>query len=41
VKLDSGIFEGNYFLASQCKEKKDTNPEKLARAAHAECFSWL
>jgi len=39
MKLGSGAFEGAYSFASRFEEGTGTNPEELAAAAHAGCFS--
>src|SRR6266511_1705954 len=39
VKLGSGAFEGQFSFASRFEEGTGTNPEELAGAAHAGCFS--
>jgi lipoyl-dependent peroxiredoxin len=40
IKLGSGAFAGSYSFASRFEDgKPGTNPEELAAAAHAGCFS--
>ncbi len=39
MKLSSGAWEGAYSFASRFEEGTGTNPEELAAAAHAGCFS--
>jgi len=39
MRLGSGAFEGAYSFASRFEEGTGTNPEELAAAAHAGCFS--
>jgi len=39
MKLGSGAFEGSYTFASRFEEGPGTNPEELAGAAQAGCFS--
>jgi osmotically inducible protein OsmC len=39
MKLGSGAFEGAYSFASRFEDGAGTNPEELAAAAHAGCFS--
>ncbi|HTS02452.1 MAG TPA: OsmC family protein [Thermoanaerobaculia bacterium] len=39
MRLGSGAFEGAYSFASRFEEGTGTNPEELAGAAHAGCFS--
>ncbi len=39
MRLGSGAFEGQYSFASRFEEGTGTNPEELAGAAHAGCFS--
>jgi osmotically inducible protein OsmC len=39
MKLGSGAYEGTYTFQSRFEEGSGTNPEELAGAAHAGCFS--
>ena len=39
MKLGSGTWEGAYSFQSRFEEGTGTNPEELAGAAHAGCFS--
>ena len=39
VRVESGLFEGQYSAASRFESGKGTNPEELIGAAHAGCFS--
>jgi osmotically inducible protein OsmC len=39
MKLGSGAYEGTYTFQSRFEEGSGTNPEELAAAAHAGCFS--
>jgi lipoyl-dependent peroxiredoxin len=39
MRLGSGAFEGQFSFASRFEEGTGTNPEELAGAAHAGCFS--
>jgi len=39
MRFGSGAFEGQFSFASRFEEGKGTNPEELAGAAHAGCFS--
>jgi osmotically inducible protein OsmC len=39
MKLGSGAFEGSYSFPSRFEQGPGTNPEELAAAAHAGCFS--
>lgn len=39
MKLGSGAWEGAYSFQSRFEEGTGTNPEELAGAAHAGCFS--
>ena len=39
MRLGSGAFEGKFSFASRFEEGTGTNPEELAGAAHAGCFS--
>jgi osmotically inducible protein OsmC len=39
MKFGGGAFEGQYSFASRFEEGTGTNPEELAGAAHAGCFS--
>ena len=39
MKLGSGAYEGQYSFASRFENGTGTNPEELAGAAHAGCFS--
>jgi len=39
MRLGSGAFEGSYSFASRFESGTGTNPEELAGAAHAGCFS--
>src|SRR5207344_1788549 len=39
MRLGSGAFEGPFSFASRFEEGTGTNPEELAGAAHAGCFS--
>jgi osmotically inducible protein OsmC len=39
MRLGSGAFEGQFSFASRFEEGIGTNPEELAGAAHAGCFS--
>jgi osmotically inducible protein OsmC len=39
MKFGSGAFEGQFSFASRFEEGTGTNPEELAGAAHAGCFS--
>ncbi len=39
MKLSSGAWEGAYSFASRFEDGTGTNPEELAAAAHAGCFS--
>ena len=39
MRLGSGAFEGAYSFASRFENGTGTNPEELAGAAHAGCFS--
>jgi osmotically inducible protein OsmC len=39
MRLGSGAFEGAYTFQSRFEEGSGTNPEELAAAAHAGCFS--
>ncbi len=39
VKLGSGAYEGQYSFQSRFEQGNGTNPEELAAAAHAGCFS--
>ncbi len=39
MKLGSGAYEGAYSFQSRFEEGSGTNPEELAAAAHAGCFS--
>jgi osmotically inducible protein OsmC len=38
-KMKYGTYEGSYTFASRFEEGEGTNPEELAGAAHAGCFS--
>ena len=39
MRLGSGAYEGAYSFQSRFEEGSGTNPEELAAAAHAGCFS--
>ncbi|MDL2718847.1 MAG: OsmC family protein [Acidobacteriota bacterium] len=39
MRFGSGAFEGQFSFASRFEEGTGTNPEELAGAAHAGCFS--
>jgi len=39
MKFGSGAFDGQYSFSSRFEEGTGTNPEELAAAAHAGCFS--
>jgi osmotically inducible protein OsmC len=39
MRLGSGAFEGQFSFASRFEDGTGTNPEELAGAAHAGCFS--
>jgi lipoyl-dependent peroxiredoxin len=39
VEVGDGVFRGSYTFASRFEEGEGTNPEELAAAAHAACFS--
>jgi osmotically inducible protein OsmC len=39
MRLGTGAFEGAYSFTSRFEEGTGTNPEELAAAAHAGCFS--
>jgi lipoyl-dependent peroxiredoxin len=39
MRFGGGAFEGQYSFASRFEEGAGTNPEELAGAAHAGCFS--
>jgi len=39
MKLGSGAWEGQFSFQSRFEEGTGTNPEELAAAAHAGCFS--
>lgn len=39
MRLGSGAYEGQFSFASRFEEGTGTNPEELAGAAHAGCFS--
>jgi len=39
MRLGSGAWEGQFSFASRFEEGTGTNPEELAGAAHAGCFS--
>jgi lipoyl-dependent peroxiredoxin len=39
MRLGSGAFEGQFSFSSRFEEGAGTNPEELAGAAHAGCFS--
>lgn len=39
MSLQSGAYNGDYTFASRFEEGNGTNPEELAGAAHAGCFS--
>ena len=39
IKVESGLFEGNYSFGTRFENAKGTNPEELIAAAHAVCFS--
>lgn len=39
VEVGDGVFKGSYTFASRFEEGDGTNPEELAAAAHAACFS--
>ena len=39
MRLGSGAFEGQFSFSSRFEEGTGTNPEELAGAAHAGCFS--
>jgi osmotically inducible protein OsmC len=39
MKFGGGAFEGQYSFASRFEQGTGTNPEELAGAAHAGCFS--
>jgi len=39
IKVESGLFEGNYSFGTRFESAKGTNPEELIAAAHAGCFS--
>jgi len=39
VKVESGLFEGQYSASSRFENGPGTNPEELIGAAHAGCFS--
>jgi lipoyl-dependent peroxiredoxin len=39
LEVGDGVFEGSYTFASRFEEGDGTNPEELAAAAHAACFS--
>jgi osmotically inducible protein OsmC len=39
MRLQSGAYEGKYSFGSRFEEAPGTNPEELAAAAHAGCFS--
>jgi len=39
IKVESGLFEGNYSFGTRFENAKGTNPEELIAAAHAGCFS--
>lgn len=39
MKVESGLFEGNYSFATRFQDKDGTNPEELIGAAHAGCYA--
>ncbi|HSP16739.1 MAG TPA: OsmC family protein [Thermoanaerobaculia bacterium] len=39
VKVESGLFSGQYSFGTRFENGKGTNPEELIGAAHAGCFS--
>jgi len=39
VKVESGLFEGQYSASSRFENGPGTNPEELIGAAHAGCYS--
>jgi lipoyl-dependent peroxiredoxin len=39
MKVESGLFEGQYSFSSRFENGTGTNPEELIGAAHAGCFS--
>jgi lipoyl-dependent peroxiredoxin len=39
LEVGDGVFTGSYTFASRFEEGEGTNPEELAAAAHAACFS--
>lgn len=39
VKVESGLFSGQYSFGTRFENAKGTNPEELIGAAHAGCFS--
>ena len=39
VKVESGLFAGQYSFGTRFENGKGTNPEELIGAAHAGCFS--
>jgi lipoyl-dependent peroxiredoxin len=39
VEVGDGVFTGSYTFASRFEEGEGTNPEELAGAAHAACYS--
>jgi lipoyl-dependent peroxiredoxin len=39
MKFGNGAFEGQYSFSSRFEEGTGTNPEELAAAAHAGCYS--
>lgn len=39
MKVESGLFEGQYSFSSRFENGAGTNPEELVGAAHAGCFS--
>jgi lipoyl-dependent peroxiredoxin len=39
IKVESGLFSGQYSFGTRFENGKGTNPEELIGAAHAGCFS--
>ncbi|HEY3054407.1 MAG TPA: OsmC family protein [Thermoanaerobaculia bacterium] len=39
IKVESGLFTGQYSFGTRFESGKGTNPEELIGAAHAGCFS--
>jgi osmotically inducible protein OsmC len=39
IKVESGLFSGQYSFGTRFESGKGTNPEELIGAAHAGCFS--